>query len=156
MLIDQRPLYNRMASTGNRYRVVRGQFGTNVPIPRCHLCERGEDIDLGHSGSNAQDAVTPGSHLAANLAKDGALQLGNPGPSIEDQRFVLLELRGEVTFCSHQRLLAYIVLGDPVDVGGGDFDIVAEHLVIAHLERLDPGPIALGSFQIGQVFLGIR
>src|SRR5690606_3935003 len=68
---------------------------------------------------------------------------------IQDPALVLLELRGYVAFGVHQRLLALVVGGHRADVRAAHLNVVAEDLVEADLERLDPGPLPLGLLQPG-------
>jgi hypothetical protein len=46
-------------------------------------------------------------------------------------------------------------LGAMAGVGAGDFDVIAEDLVVADLERLDPGALALDRFQVGDPLAGV-
>ena len=67
----------------------------------------------------------------------------------EDFALVLLQLgRGEALGVD-QRLLALVVGGGQMQVGLGDFDVVAEDVVEADLERLDAGAGALAGFDLG-------
>jgi len=40
-------------------------------------------------------------------------------------------------------------------IGAGDFDVVAEDVVEAHLERSDAGALALAGFDLGNVSLAV-
>src|SRR3972149_4273893 len=98
-----------MTTSRNSYRVIGGQFGANVVVSGGNLSEGSVDIDLRYSGSDPKDALAGIAYLLADLPKDSALQIRNSRLCIEDERLVLLELGGEIAFCSHHRLLADIV-----------------------------------------------
>ena len=50
---------------------------------------------------------------------------------------------------SDQRLLADVVGRDLAEVGLGHLDVIAEDLVVADLERADPGPLPLPALEQG-------
>src|SRR6266513_3029030 len=95
-------------------------------------------------------------------------RVGDPVPElIEDRRFargnalfgakhlrlVLFQLGRDVALRSGERLAPLVVGRDAVAMGVGDFDVVAEDLVKAHLERRDAGPLPLARLQAGDVLL---
>ena len=69
---------------------------------------------------------------------------------------VLLELGGDEALGAHRGLLADVVLGHQVQVRAGHLEVVAEDLVVADLERGDPGALALARLELEQVVLAAR
>ena len=74
---------------------------------------------------------------------------------VEHFALVILQLgRGEALGVG-QGLLALVVGGREVLVGAGDFDVVAEDVVEAHLQRCDAGALALARFDLRDVLLAV-
>ena len=85
----------------------------------------------------------------AQFGEQAPLDFGDAFVGGQDFAFVLLELgRGEALgIC--QGLLALEIGGDQVQIGVGHFDVKAEDLVVANLERGDSGALALALFHGG-------
>ena len=64
--------------------------------------------------------------------------------------FVVLEFLGDVPFGVLERLLAVETDGNVLHMGVGDFDVVAEHLVVADLQRGNAGLLGQASLVLGQ------
>ena len=64
----------------------------------------------------------------------------------EDTALELFELGGDIALAVCERLLADIMLGHEVFIGIGDFDIVAEHAVVADLQLRDTRLLLLLGF----------
>src|SRR6202022_474794 len=61
----------------------------------------------------------------------------------EDAGLVIAQSGGHEPLRAHRARLALILLRDEVEVGLRDFDIEPEDLVVADLQRLDPGSLLL-------------
>src|SRR5262245_43670554 len=70
-------------------------------------------------------------------------------------RLVFFELRRDEALAAGDRLLARVVARHELEVRVGDLDVVAEHLVVAHLERCDPRASALACFEGGDPALAV-
>ena len=73
----------------------------------------------------------------------------------EDLLLVFLELGEDVSLGISQGLLARPVLGHLIFVGGAYLDVVAEDIIIGHLERRDARAFALASLELKQVVLAV-
>jgi hypothetical protein len=91
----------------------------------------------------------------AEIEKKLVLELARTFLRAEDFRFHELKLGRDEALGVGQRLLARVVGGDGGEIGGADFDVVAEDLVVADLERLDAGPLLLPPLEIGEPFLAL-
>ena len=58
---------------------------------------------------------------------------------IQDFPLVVLQFRRGESLGIHQRLFALVIRRRQVLVGFGDFDVVAEYVIEANLQRLDAG-----------------
>ena len=69
--------------------------------------------------------------------------------SIENLLLVLFQGGNGVALGVDKGLFLFVIGGNLVAVGAADFDVVAEHLVETHLERLDGGgsPLLLLNLQ---------
>ena len=74
---------------------------------------------------------------------------------VEHFALVVLQLGSGEALGVGQGLLALVVGGGQVLVGSGDFDVVAEDVVEAHLERRDAGALALAGFDLGDVLFAV-
>src|SRR6202030_2093712 len=73
----------------------------------------------------------------------------------EDFAFVFFQLRGSEALRVDQRLLALVIVGREVQVGLGNFDVVAENVIEANLQRSDVGALALALFHGGDDLLAV-
>jgi len=76
--------------------------------------------------------------LPADLAEQIRFQLSDALPRVQDDRLVLLELLSEVALAVDQRLLADVLRRRLLEVGVGNFDIIAEDVVEAIFSDLMP------------------
>ena len=67
----------------------------------------------------------------------------------EDGVLQVLELLGDVPLAVGQGLLADVVRGHLVVEGVADLDVVAEDLVVAHLQAADAGALLLPGLHLG-------
>ncbi len=138
-----------MAPADDVERVVVGDLRPHVPLALGHLGERGEHIELRDHGGRALQPRDRLAHAIAQrleqLAFAGLDALGGT----QHARLVLLELRRDVALFSGERLPPLVLGRNEMLVGVGDRDVVAEHLVVADLERLDAGARALGGLDLG-------
>jgi len=75
----------------------------------------------------------------------------------EDPGLQLLELRGDVALGVGQGLASLVGVGNSIEVGLADLDVVAEYLVVADLQRADAGALPLGALDPGeQLFAAAR
>ncbi len=91
----------------------------------------------------------------AQVEEELVLELARAFLRAEDFRFHLLELGRDEALGVGHGLLARVVGGHGGEVGRADLDVVAEDLVVAHLERLDAGALLLAALQVGQPRLAL-
>src|ERR1035441_9409459 len=63
--------------------------------------------------------------------------------------------RSRVSICAMYRLPFWLRSRSSDRIGAGDFDVVAEHVVEAHLERGDAGALALAGLDLRDVPLAV-
>src|SRR5262249_57066330 len=90
---------------------------------------------------------------AAQLLEDLELALEDPLVGAEHLLFVFLQRRGDEALAAGNRLLAVVIRRNGVQVRLRDFDVVAEHAVVADLQRVDAGPRPLALFELGDHLL---
>jgi hypothetical protein len=109
--------------------------------------ERAQRIEFADRRGGFEDLR--GMHSKVAQQPDKELQLEFLEARLRAQNLALefLERGCGEAFRADQRLLALVVSGRALGVGFGDFDVVAEDLVVADLERGDAGALALRGFQ---------
>ncbi len=85
--------------------------------------------------------------VAQQPGEDLQFQFFQPRLRAQNLALQLLERGGREAFRPDQRLLALIVRRRAVRMRLGDFDVVAEDLVVADLQRRDPRPLTFRRFQ---------
>ena len=90
-----------------------------------------------------------GPHLLPQGGEQVVLQGDHPVAGGEDGVLQVLQLLGDEPLAVGQGLLADVVGGDLVVVGAADLDVVAEDLVVAHLQALDAGLLPLPGLHLG-------
>ena len=85
----------------------------------------------------------------AQLLEELDLALEDPFVGAEHLLFVFFQRRRDEPLAAGDRLLAVIVGRNGVQVRLRDLDVVAEHAVVAHLQRVDAGARALALFELG-------
>ena len=148
-------LDHRVAAVLDVEHVVRQDLGADVAAQGSGLGEGGQDIQLGQAAGGAQQAGGGGAQALAHLAEQAQLDLVDALLGVEHQRLVFLHLGGDVALGVDQGLLADVVGGRQPGVGAGDLDVIAEDLVVADLEGLDAGALALDAFQVGDPLAGM-
>jgi hypothetical protein len=111
----------------------------------------GEHVQAGDGLGEFQDRGGVGiGDLVTDAAEELELQIDDLLLRAQDLGFVFFQGRRDVALGVGRGLLA-VVLGRHGDVaaGFGDLNVVAEDIVVADLEVLDPGAFALGLFQLG-------
>ena len=154
-LLVGEPLDHRMAARHDAHLAVVGKRRPLVAILGGHLRQRGGDIQLGDGGGGGANALRLRGGALADIGEQFLLQRQNLLFGIQHLALVVLQLgRGEALGVG-QRLLAFVIGGRQVQIGAGDFDVVAEDVVEAHLERLDAGALALARFDLRDVLLAV-
>ena len=129
--------------------------GPRVAIFRGHLREGAGDIQFGDSGRGLPDSRGVSGGEQAQILKDLALQGQHLFFRVQNLAFQFLELRRGEAFGIHQRLLTLVIRGRVVQVGFRNFDVIAENVVEANLERLDSRAAALPRFNLGDVLAAV-
>ena len=88
-------------------------------------------------------------------AKSSLLERQNLLLGVEHLALVVLQLRRGEALGVDQRLLAFVIGGREVQIGVGDFDVVAEDVIEADLERLDAGALPLARFDLRDVLAAV-
>src|SRR5438270_4413572 len=111
------------------------QGGAHPSMPARHSGQRADSIELAQPGGGIEQILARGGDATAELAEEDLLTGDHRALRVEDEGFLLFQLRRDVALAIDQRLLAHVLGGDRLAVGMTDLDVVAEHLVEAHLER---------------------
>src|SRR5207247_570738 len=122
-LSDAPTRVNRRSTTPIRAR----RHGTNEPIC-ASTTQRPTWLSSLHPRNRVGDP-------APELIEDRRFARGNALFGAKHLRLVLFQLGRDVALRTGERLAPLVVGRDAVAMGVGDFDVVAEDLVKAHLER---------------------
>ncbi len=145
-----------------------GEIGTYVVAFDRHFGQGADGVDPGNRICRPLEAFRMLGHAQDQRAVDIGFERCQRIFRRQDQRLVFLQLRCEVAGGVGQRLLGNVVVGQggagfaashPVAIGrgergSGDFEVVAEHPVVANLEGANASPVAFAPLQIGDPLPG--
>ena len=118
-------------------------LGPTVIVVHRHSGEGEQHVQLAY----ARSCLLHLAHLTCRglpqVAEQLVLQGGDPGLGGENVMLQVFQFLGDEPLTVAQGLLADIVLGHQGVVGLGHLDVVAEYLVVAHLQVLDAGALPL-------------
>ena len=132
-------LHHGMPPVPDADAVILHNLGTDIPVARCHRRKAPVHVRLCQQGGSFLDALAPVCDKTPQLAEQLVLQCAKLVLCAQDSGFHVLQLLRDVALCADQRLLAYVVGGYLIGKGLGYLYVVAEHLVVANLQRLDTG-----------------
>ena len=136
-----------MASLLDADLVALNQLGADVIILYGHFSQRSVDVELPEQTCRSLDPPRLSGDSLSYLVKKVFLQFRNALFGAENLLFVFLKLLGHKSLTVHQGLLAAVTRGDLGQIGPGYLDGISEDLIEFDFERLDPGSLALPSFQ---------
>ena len=148
-LLFEQMFDDRMAAAEDDEFAGVGELGAHVVARGGERGEVGQHVELRDGGGGAAQARRLLRDPGAHFGEEAALDFGDALVGGEDFAFVLLQLgRGEALGVD-QRLLALEIGGREMQVGLGNFEIEAEDLVVANLQRADAGALAFAVFHGG-------
>ena len=138
-----------MAAFLNQQFAVVGKFRALVVALGGEMGEAGEHVELRQRGGGLANARGIARHLAADADEQVAFQRRGCAPRRPESSLLFFQLRRGEAFGVHQCLLALVIRRRQVQIGLRDFDVVAEDIVEADLERGDAGALALAQSRSG-------
>ena len=117
--------------------------GADVLVAGGHGGQGLEAVQLGEQAGGTAHSCLPLGHEIADLVEQLILQGAELVLRAQDGGLHVLQLLGDVALVVGEGLLADVGIGHHVHEGLGDLDVVAEDLVVAHLEGLDAGALLL-------------
>ena len=117
--------------------------------------QRAQYIDLGQRGRDRLQACQMACERVHEFAIERLFARQGAFPGRQNLILEALELRGDVALDGLERLSALVVGRRLVGMRSAHLDVVAVHPVVADLERVDAGPLALARFQFGKKAVGV-
>ena len=117
--------------------------GAAVVVSHRHGGEGGQGIDLRHRRGGFLDAGGRVGDLLTQLREQLVFQGHHPLGGRQDLVLQILQLLGDEPLAVHQCLLADVCIRHLVLKGVADFNVIAEHLVVADLQGADAGGLFL-------------
>ena len=142
-------LHNGMASRRDLDHAGLVHVRAAVVVLRRHLREGAQGVQLGDQRCRQLHPRHLRRHLAAQGGQQVVFQRRVPVVGGEHLVLQILQLLGDVTLAVDQRLLAYVLLGHLLLEGVGHLDVIAEYLVVPHLQGTDAGFLLFPGFQLG-------
>ncbi len=121
--------------------------GPHVLSPDRQVRQRRESVELRHAVADSLESIELPPDLGPNLLEQPALEREDLLFRARHPLLPLLELGREVALGVRERLLAHVVLRDPVEVGLRHLEVVTEHLVVADLQGGDSRARPLASLE---------
>ena len=144
-----------MAAGHDAHLAAIGKCGALVAVLGRHLGQRGGHVQLRHRGGRGAYALRLRGHTLAHAGEKLLFERQDLLLGIQHFALVILQLGGGEALGVGQRLLAFVIRGRQVLVGARDFDVVAEHVVEPHLERLDAGALPFARFDLRDVLAAV-
>ena len=156
-----------LAARGHRVQVLEkntwlGGKAAVLEQDGAHIAPVDGDLGKGRDGVEAreraraaEELLCVGDHARTHLTKEPRLDLLHALLGVEDQGLVFFELRDDESLGVDQGLFADVGVGDSVEVGLSDLDVVAKDLVETNLEVSNPGVFAFLLFQTGDPSFGL-
>ena len=141
---------HRMPSVADLDLAVAHHVRTAVAVLHRGLGQPRQHIQIRKCGSTFLNAHRMGEHLLPQLGKELLLKNHRPVLRAENLVFHFLKCRGDEAFRIHQGLFALIVLRHQIQVRFAHFDVIAEYLVVADLQVLNPGLFLLLDLEFRQ------
>ncbi len=123
--------------------MLLGEDGTGVVTLRGEAGEGEEDVEPGNGGGGVTKARRFGGDFFADLGEEATLDFENARVSFENFALEHAKFGGGEAFGVDESLFAFVVGWREVEIGFGNFDVVAEDLIEADFERADAGAEAL-------------
>ena len=144
-----------MPAAGDADGVRIGDDGHDVVVLFRKRRKGAEHVRLRERGGVALNAAERLGHAFAHLAEQLVFEPGKLLGSAHDLVFEFLEFSGDIPFAVRQGLLADIALRRHADIGFRDLYVIAENLVVAYFQVLDPGGVPLLAFHLGNHAAGV-
>ena len=142
-----------MPRVDDRHLVAVVHVRLGVVVDGRRFGERGEHVERGQGARGGLNARRFGGDRRAQRLEQLELALEDPLVGAEHLLLVFLQRRRDEALAAGDRLLAVVVGRHGVQVRLRDFDVVAEHAVVADLQRGDAGARALALFHLGDDLL---
>src|SRR5258707_10859700 len=122
------------------------EFGAGVAAVGSEFCKRGEDIQLRYGAGGFAQARGFRGDARAQVDKKLPLDFEDALVGGENFALVFLQFGRSEALGVDEGLLALVIVGGKMQVGLGDFNVVAEDVVEADFEGGDVGALALALF----------
>ena len=139
-----------VAAVNNLELVALVDGGADVAVGDGAVGEGGEDVELGEGGGGLLDGFGLGDDFFADVEEEFVFEVDGAFLGAEDFVFVVFEFGGDEALGVDEGLFADVGVGDVVEVGFADFDVVAEDFVVADFEGFDPGAFLFGGLVVGE------
>ena len=146
-------LDDRMARVDDGQLVAVVDVRLDVVVDRGGLGQRRQHVERGERARRRLNPRRLGGHRRAQRLEDLELALEDALVGAEDLLFVFLQRRRDEALAAGDRLLAVVVGRHGAQVRLRDLDVVAEHAVVADLQRRDAGARALALLHLGDDLL---
>ena len=143
----QDPFHHRVAAVGDPDSVALVESRPDVAVLHRGVGQPGEDVQPGDGRGDPADGAGGLGQLSADSVINGPFGFLQSVFGVQHQRLVFFQLRDDVPFGVGQGLAADVVLGDLIDVGLGDLDVIAKDLVVPDFQALDLGAFPFSLLQ---------
>ena len=145
-----RLLHDGVAPLADVERAREVDLGADVVVFHRSLRQRAQRVEPGNGVRRRLHARDLASDELAHLVEERILQLRDALARRQERVLEVLELAREIALARHQRLLADIVLRQLGDARAvRNVDVIAKDLVLADLELVRAGALALALLELG-------
>ena len=144
-----------MASCHDAHRAVFGKRRPRVAVSGSHLRQRSRHVQFRNRRCRRPNPLGMFGREHPHFREQLPFERENLFLGIQDFALVVFQLRRRESLGIHQRLFALVIRRRQVLVGFGDFDVIAEYVIEANLQRLDAGARPLARFDLRDVLAAV-
>src|SRR2546425_2372539 len=153
--LPQQFFYDRMAPADDEQFTFIAKGRTHITAIGGELREGGQYVEFGDGGGRAAQARGFGGNGSTDFSEELPLEFKDALVGGKNFPFVFLQFRRSETLGIDERLLTFEIRRNEMQIGFGNLDVVAEHLVKANLERGNARALAFALFHRGDDLLAV-
>ena len=156
LLVREEALDDGMAACGDVEGVTRGDEGAAVIAAQGDPGEVLQHIKGGDGSGEVLERGVVGGDVEAQFLKEFVFKLAGAFIGVEDAGLHFFKFGSDETLAGGDGLFADVIGRYKMEIGFGDFDVVAEDFVVADFEGFDAGAVGFGELELSDPIFAVR